>query len=391
MPPLVDDEPVIQMTNLPTQIDQEAARLAAVRRYDILDTPPDGSFERITALAASLFKVPISIISLVDHDRVWFKSHHGLEGVTQIGKEPGLCASAIIQNDAWILEDASTDIRSLSNPLVAGDFGLRFYAGIPLTTVDGYNLGTLCVIDREPRTVTEEQIAQLRNLASVVMDQMELRLSARRAIGELSEALEAARLLGQEIDHRVMNSLQLVSSMLMLQGRQLKGSEAAEELRLAGSRVTSVARVHQHIFKSQSGGSTNSKAYLEGLVGELRTMLDPDRGIVVEAETAPLSADVLVPIGLLVNELVMNATKHGVGDIHVEFKRLDSGNYCLSVSNGGDALPDSFDPQTSPGLGMKVVAALAHQLGGDLQFGRQHSGTGARFWVEIPPRRPVLN
>ncbi|MEO7222949.1 MAG: histidine kinase dimerization/phosphoacceptor domain -containing protein [Devosia sp.] len=365
----------------------ESARLAAVRRYDILDTPPDGSFDRITALAASLFRVPISIISLVDHDRVWFKSRHGLEGVTQIGTEPGLCASAIVQNDPWVLENAATDIRSLTNPLVAGEFGLRFYAGIPLTTSDGYNLGTLCVIDREPRTVTDEQIGQLRHLASVVMDQMELRMSARTAVGELSDALETARLLGQEIDHRVMNSLQLVSSMLQLQGRQLKGYEAAEELRLAGSRVASVARVHQHIFKNQNAGIANSKAYLEDLVGELRTMLDTGRAIVVEAEAAPLSADVLVPIGLVLNELVINGTKYGVGDLLVEFKQLDSGNYCLSVSNDGEALPADFDPRASQGLGMKVVAALAHQLGGDLQFGPRLKGSGARFWVEIPSGR----
>ena len=365
----------------------ESARLAAARRYDILDTPPDGSFDRITALAASLFKVPISIISLVDHDRVWFKSHHGLEGVTQIGKEPGLCASAIVQNDPWVLENAASDIRSLTNPLVAGEFGLRFYAGIPLTTSDGYNLGTLCVIDREPRTVTDEQITQLRHLASVVMDQMELRISARTAVGELSDALETARLLGQEIDHRVMNSLQLVSSMLQLQSRQLKGREAAEELELAAGRVTSVARVHQHIFKNQNAGTANSKAYLEDLVGELGTMLDPRRAIIVDAEAAPLSADVLVPIGLVLNELVINATKHGVGDILVEFKQLDSGNYCLAVSNGGEALPADFDPHGSRGLGMKVVATLAYQLGGALQFGPGLNGNGARFWVEIPPTR----
>lgn len=371
--------------------DHEAERLAAVRRYDILDTPPDGSFDRITALAASLFKVPISIISLVDHDRVWFKSHHGLEGVTQIGKEPGLCASAIVQNGAWILENAATDLRSLTNPLVAGEFGLRFYAGIPLTTVDGYNLGTLCVIDYEPRPVTDEQIKHLRHLASVVMDQMELRLSARKAIGELSAALETARMLGQEIDHRVMNSLQLVSSMLQLQGRQLKGSEAARQLQVAATRVASVARVHRHIFRNQSSGSANSKAYLEDLVGELRATLDLSRAVVVDAEIAPLPSDVLVPIGLVVNELVINGTKHGVGDIHVEFKRLQSGNYCLSVSNDGQALPADFDPQSSPGLGMKVVAALAHQLGGMLEHGPRQNGTGARFWVEIPPLRRVLN
>src|ERR1700704_124067 len=100
----------------------EAARMSAVKRYDILDTPPDGMFDRVTAMAARRFDVPISIISIVDHDRIWFKSHHGLP-VTQIDRDPGLCASAILRSDPYILEDATKDIRSLSNPLVAGDFG----------------------------------------------------------------------------------------------------------------------------------------------------------------------------------------------------------------------------------------------------------------------------
>ena len=162
--------------------DNEPERLAAIKRYDILDTPPDGSFDRVTMIAARRFGVPISIISIVDQDRIWFKSHYGLDA-TQIS-DPGLCASAILSDEPWILEDAKKDIRALANPLVAGEFGLRFYAGIPLKTHDGYNLGTLCVIDREPRAVNEEQIADLRDLASVVMDQMELRLSALRAVGE---------------------------------------------------------------------------------------------------------------------------------------------------------------------------------------------------------------
>ena len=106
----------------------EAERIAAVQRYEILDTPPDGSFDRVTAMAARRFDVPIAIISIVDHDRIWFKSHHGLD-VEEIGRDPGLCASAILSNEVHILLDASTDPRSLANPLVAGDFGLRFYAG----------------------------------------------------------------------------------------------------------------------------------------------------------------------------------------------------------------------------------------------------------------------
>ena len=113
--------------------DNERERIIAVRRYGILDTPPDGAFDRITALAARRFGVPISIISIVDEDRIWFKSHHGVP-VSEIGRDPGLCASAILRDVPHILNDASIDPRSLANPLVAGEFGLRFYAGAPLTT-----------------------------------------------------------------------------------------------------------------------------------------------------------------------------------------------------------------------------------------------------------------
>ena len=102
--------------------------------------------------------------------------------VEEIGRDPGLCASAILSNEAHVLVDASTDPRSLANPLVAGDFGLRFYAGVPLQTSDGFNLGTLCVIDKEPRPVDQDQIDDLTDLASLVVDQLELRLAARTAI-----------------------------------------------------------------------------------------------------------------------------------------------------------------------------------------------------------------
>src|SRR4030081_3485531 len=196
----------------------EIERMLAVKRYDILDTPPDGSFDRVTALAARRFNAPISIVSIVDNDRIWFKSHHGLP-VRQIGRDPGLCASAILTTEPYILENASIDPRSLANPLVAGDFGLRFYAGIPLRTSDGYNLGTLCVIDKEPRPIDQDQIEDLKDLASMVMDQLEFRLSALTALAKADKALAQQTLLAREIDHRVMNSLQFVSALLRMQAK----------------------------------------------------------------------------------------------------------------------------------------------------------------------------
>lgn len=158
----------------------EAGRLEAVHRYQILDTPQDGAFDRITALAARLFSVPIAIVSVVDHDRIWFKSHHGVD-IGHVDREPGLCASAILQSEPWIIQDARADSRALSNPLVAGELGLQFYAGIPLRTRDGYNLGTLCIIDRQPRTLSHEDLTTLEDLAAIVMNDLEQRLQNRRS------------------------------------------------------------------------------------------------------------------------------------------------------------------------------------------------------------------
>lgn len=164
----------------------ESGRLAAIRRYDILDTPPDGAFDRITSLAARLLRAPIAIVSVVDADRIWFKSHHGLE-TEEIGRDPGLCASAILHDGPWIINDAPHDPRALANPLVAGEFGLKFYAGVPLRTSDGYSMGTLCVLDFEPRELEDGEVEALMDLAGMVMSELELRLASREAISEARE------------------------------------------------------------------------------------------------------------------------------------------------------------------------------------------------------------
>ena len=170
----------------PDASNHEERRLEAVQRYDVLDTPPDGAFDRITRLAATLLDMPIAIVTIVDHDRIWFKARHGLD-VEEIGRDPGLCASAILGDEPWIVEDAARDPRALANPLAAGQFGLQFYAGAPLRTQDGYNLGTLCVIDKEPRQLGQRETQILIDLAAVVMDELELRLGARRAEAAVSE------------------------------------------------------------------------------------------------------------------------------------------------------------------------------------------------------------
>lgn len=351
----------------------ERERMAAVKRYDILDSPPDGAFDRITAIAARRFTVPIAIISIVDADRIWFKSHHGLD-VKEIGRDPGLCASAILSSDPHLLPDASTDLRSLANPLVAGDFGLRFYAGAPLTTSDGYNLGTLCVIDREPRPIDQAQIDDLTDLASVVMDQMELRLAARAALGE-------AQLMAREIDHRVMNSLQFISGLLSMQSRAPGMTDAASALEMAANRVTAVARVHRHFYTGE-GGTISCLGFLRRLCDELSGIVD--RPIDVMGDEGDVPTTWIQPIGLMVNELVTNAAKHGDGRIEVAYWRRANGHE-LSVCDQGAGLAESFDPAASMGLGMKVVTALSRQLNGHLDVSGSPAGRGTCFKIAFAP------
>jgi signal transduction histidine kinase/CheY-like chemotaxis protein/HPt (histidine-containing phosphotransfer) domain-containing protein len=174
----------------------EAERIDAVRRYGILDTPPDSAFDRITALAARLFDVPIAIVSIVDTDRIWFKSNHGLPDVSETPRDPGLCASAILQTTPWIVTDIAVDPRARANGLLTSGYGLRFYAGMPLTTPDGYNLGTLCVMGKHPRGVSPNETLNLQDLAWVVMDELEVRLHARRAV---ATATNASRLTAQRL------------------------------------------------------------------------------------------------------------------------------------------------------------------------------------------------
>ena len=175
----------------------ESARQRALEDLQLLDTPAEREFDDITLLASFICGTPIALISLVDKDRQWFKSRVGLD-VPETPRDIALCAHAILGDDIFEVTDAATDKRFKDNPVVTGDPHLRFYAGVPLKTSDNHNVGTLCVIDREPRRLDESQRAALKALGRQIMRLVELRRSTRLQ-AELRRKLAAEIALSRAI------------------------------------------------------------------------------------------------------------------------------------------------------------------------------------------------
>jgi anti-sigma regulatory factor (Ser/Thr protein kinase) len=172
----------------------EKARLQALRRYKILDTDPEKAFDDLTILASHICQTPVALISLIDSDRQWFKSKHGVN-VSETPREVSFCAVAIQHPTLFVVPDASKDPRFSSNPFVVSDPKIRFYAGAPFTSFDGHPLGTLCVVDVVPRALTPSQEAALLALSRQVQAQFELRknlIELRTALDERDRA-EAER------------------------------------------------------------------------------------------------------------------------------------------------------------------------------------------------------
>ncbi|HLK56839.1 MAG TPA: PAS domain S-box protein, partial [Chthonomonadaceae bacterium] len=214
--------------------EQENKRLSAPHRHAILDTPFEAGFDRLTALAAQIFHVPIALISFVDRDRQWFKSCHGFD-VRQTGRDVAFCTHTLHSEKVMVVEDARQDPRFRNDPLVTGQPFIRFYAGAPLVTKDKICLGTLCIIDTQPRALTAKHQAILAELADVVIDEMEMRTTAARLQAQ-ADHLQKAETELQEATHFTERLLASISSILI-------GIDGAGNINLWNARAEGIFRM----------------------------------------------------------------------------------------------------------------------------------------------------
>ncbi|MBW3577348.1 MAG: GAF domain-containing sensor histidine kinase [Actinobacteria bacterium] len=389
--------------------DDEERRLDAVRRYDILDTPPDGAFDRVTALAARFCDVPISTITIVDRDRIWFKSTCGID-IDQIPRDRGLCASVILRDEPYVVTDAGLDPRTLDNPLVRGELGLRFYVAVPLTTSDGYNLGTLNIIDVEPRDVDSQQLQTLSDLAAIVIDELELRLAARRTVEFETERANAQfrEQILAGLSHDMRTPLAILRGTVDLEDgvgsldperrrirhlarRQIRHLDWLVRQFLDYAQLEEDRRVTVHVAPTD----------LAELVTDAVDVFTDRAHIDVRvASDRPALADRDRVLQILI-ELLNNAVRFAGLEmpIDVSVEDQDDGSPTVSVADRGPgieatALPRLFekfyrsDRSSGSGIGLYVSRALAEAQGGRLGV-QSTPGQGTRFTLVLQAAHPT--
>lgn len=383
---------------------EESKRIKVLKKYEILDTPPDGTFDKFTQLASVLLEVPIAIISLVDIDRIWFKSAYGLE-IQEIERDPGLCSSAILSDDLYLVEDAKNDVRSLANSLVTGDLGLEFYAGAPLKTREGYNLGTFCVIDQKPRKLSKEKKEVLKNLADLVMQQMELRLEARVAVRHQHEILNTTA-------HDLKNPLSvmpLLADMILENKNNPKAIEdMAGQIKTAGKRM---AKTIDDLLETAREETSQIHLKLDALDFSklIKNVMATNHSLAKKkcqelvyegAQTCIIYGD-RRRLTEIVDNIINNAIKYSPNNKKIFINLEQKGEKAImEIKDEGpgltkDDLKNLFRPFTSlsakptggegsTGLGLSIVKNLVEAHYGRIYARSKGAGKGTSFIVELP-------
>lgn len=353
---------------------REGERLQALHSYEILDTDPEKDFDDIAKLAANICDAPIALVSFVETDRQWFKAKVGL-GVEETPIRASICSHVILANEFVEIPDTLEDPRTLDNPLCCGEPGLRFYAGALLQTEEGMPIGTLCVLDYEPRTLTPLQRDTIRVLARQVMAQLDMR-----------KALNIAKLLRQEVDHRVKNSLHSLSALVRLIGRQAASDETNQALSTINSRIEAVAALHAELYRTDAGPVIDLAEYTRNLGTHFSAVAPHNVALELEVEPIEVSSRQAVAVGTLMNEFVANAFKHAFpgdrsGTVRIAITAADGGKSVRLVCRD-NGIGFSAGSESESGIGMKIAQVISSELQSELNV--NSSSSGLAVWLQFP-------
>ena len=278
----------------------EPERIEALQALKILDTPREAAFDRITRIAASVMRVQTAFVSLVDTDRQWFKSCHGID-IASSPREIAFCAHAILKTEALVILDATKGPRFADNPFVTGEAGLRFYCGMPLTTRDGFRIGTLCVIDGEPRAeVTESELGAMRDLADMTMEAIEGRDALRNATDALSQHISTAQKQAESGETAKANLMAMLGHELRTPLNAIIGFSEV----MTGQAFGQLGSPH---YVEYAEHIRDSGRHLLGLIGTLLNFASCERGEITLAEEEFDTTDVIEECAGMMSERARNA------------------------------------------------------------------------------------
>jgi signal transduction histidine kinase len=399
-----------QPSLLPVIVD-DAERLAALRSYNILDTAEEQDFDELTTLASVICQVPIALISLVDAERQWFKSHKGLD-INETPVEQSFCAHAIASyDDILVVNDAREDERFADNPLVIGGPKIVFYAGIPLVNEDGYALGSLCVIDNDRKQLTHEQTQALKILAKQVVDKLELRrkiVALEKTNQDLLDANVFIQKFASMAAHDIKNPLSTV--LLTAQALKLRVQKLEDEgcARLIDMNIASTKNllvlVDEMLTYSQQPELLLAKKQQFDITDKLKKLLNiihvPVNFEIILPAVTPQIEMSLIAFEQIFTNLISNAIRYNdkeKGNITINFTDTE-GYYRFEVKDNGTGIAEEYHEKIfhnnftlkvtdrynkkGTGIGLSTVKELVKALKGTIHV-KSILGEGTNFFITI--------
>ena len=404
--------------------ENESSRLKDLQSFDILDTPAQIEFDEITLLASTICKTPIALVSLIDSDRQWFKSSHGIDA-TETPRNVSFCAHAINQDDLFEIPNALDDERFRDNPLTTREPKVVFYAGHPLISAKGHKLGTLCVIDHKPRELNQEQKDAFKVLAKHVITQMEFDLSTKKLKKSLhkiesqkkelihTSKMQALGIMASEIAHEINNPLCIIDLYTKRIIKSIEKGEYKEEELINSCEMISntVGRISDIIQSLKSISRDSSldiveKIKLKKIIDDVLILCQSKTkyiGLEVQVENSDDSVNVFFNPGQLA-QVIINLITNSVDAIEdkkdkwiklivtdeeqfIKLSCIDSG---LGISKESiEKIMDPFfttkDPGKGTGLGLSISSKIMSLSGGSLSY--DQSAPNTKFDILIPKNK----